>query len=208
VVVGLLQGICEPLVLRLGRAVWTGGEAGGGEGCGVVLLDPGGHLFADEAAEVEVFAGVARAHEAAKLHGPVGEVGDLEAADLLVPERRGVDDGFELLAEGFDGDGVVDVEEGGAQDVGGLAGPVLEGVFDEVAQGDDEAAEVPDADDDVGGVDLFDAAPLALDYDDVVDTEGLGDGDLEAGEEVCGGGFGGGGDDERGRSRSARCAGR
>ncbi len=52
---------------------------------------------------------------------------------------------FELLAEGFDGDGVVDVEEGGAHDVGGLAGPVLEGVFDEVGERDDEAAEVPDA---------------------------------------------------------------
>src|SRR5271168_1727590 len=109
-----------------------------------------------------------------------------------------MDDGFELLAEIFDWNGVVDVEEGGAHDVGGLAGPVLEGVFDEVAQGDDEAAEVPDADDDVGGVDLFDAAPLALDYDDVVDAKGFGDGDLEAGEEVCGGGFGGGSDDERG----------
>ena len=109
-----------------------------------------------------------------------------------------MNDGFELLTESFDGDGVVDVEEGGAHDVGGLAGPVLEGVFDEVAEGDDEAAEVPDADDDVGGVDLFDAAPLALNYDDVVDADGFGEGDLKAGEEVCGGGFGGGGEDEGG----------
>ncbi len=30
-------------------------------------------------------------------------------------------------------------------------------------------------DDDVGGVDLFDAAPLALDYDDVVDADGFGE---------------------------------
>jgi len=84
--------------------VWAGGEAGGGEGVGVVLLDPLGHFFADQAAKVEVFAGVARAHETAELHGAVGKVGDLETADLFVPERRRVDDGFELLAKGFDWD--------------------------------------------------------------------------------------------------------
>ncbi len=111
-----------------------------------------------------------------------------------------MDDGVELLAEGFDRDGVVDVEEGRSHDVGGLAGPVLEGVFDEVGEGDDEAAEIPDLDDDVGGVDLFDAAPLALDDDDVVDADGFGEGDLEAGEEVGSGGFCSGGEDERGDS--------
>ena len=47
-----------------------------------------------------------------------------------------------------------------AEDLGGLAGPVLDGVFDEVAEGDDEAAEVPDFYDDVGGGDLFDASPV------------------------------------------------
>ncbi len=117
---------------------------------------------------------------------------------MLSQRGEAVDDGVELLAEGVDGDGVVDVEEGGAHDVGGLAGPVLEGVFDEVGERDDEAAEVPDLDDDVGGVDLFDASPLALDDDDVVDADGLGDGDLEAGEEVGCGGLGGGGEDEGG----------
>jgi hypothetical protein len=164
----------------------------------VVLLNPCSHLFADEAAEIEAFAGVAGAHETAQLHGTVGEVGDLKAADPLVPKNRGVDDGVELLAEVFDGDGVVDVEEGGAEDVGGLAGPVSEGVFDEVAEGDDEAALVPDFDDDVGGVDLFDATPLALDDDDVIDADGFGEGDLEAGEEVGDGGLCGGGEDEGG----------
>ena len=186
--------------MGLGVRGGQGCVADGGEGVGVGSLDEGGHLFADEAAEVEVFAGVAGADEAAKFHGAVGEVGDLESADFLVPEGRGVDDGVELLAEGFYGDGVVDVEEGGAHDVGGLAGPVLEGVFDEVGERDDESAEVPDADDDVGGVDLFDASPLALDDDDVVDADGFGEGDLETGEEVGGGGFGGGGEDERGDS--------
>jgi len=109
-----------------------------------------------------------------------------------------VDDGFELLAKSFDGDGVVDVEEGGSHDVGGLACPVLKGVFDEVVERDDEAAQVPDADDDVGGVDLFDATPFALNYYDVVDAKGFSESDLEASEEVCGGGFGSGCEDERG----------
>jgi hypothetical protein len=181
-----------------GGGVGLGGEAGGGEGVGVVLLDEGDHLFADDAAEIEVLAGVAGADQAAQLHGAIGQVGDLESADLLVPEGRGVDDGVELVAEGFDGDGVVDVEEGGAHDVGGLAGPVLEGVFDKKRQWNNQSSQVPDADDDVGGVDLFDAAPLALDDDDVVDADGFGDGDLEAGQEVGGGGFGCGGEDERG----------
>ena len=62
------------------------GEAHGGEGGGVVLLDPGGHLFADEATEVEAFAGVAAAGEAAEFHAAFGEVSDLQAADSAIPE--------------------------------------------------------------------------------------------------------------------------
>lgn len=115
-----------------------------------------------------------------------GEIGDLEATDLSVPLWRGVDNFVELSAKFFDGHAVVDVEECCAENVGGLACPVLEGVFDEVAQGDDHAAEVPDADDDVSGGDLFDAAPLVRDDDDIIDPDGFGEGDLEAGEEVGG----------------------
>ena len=57
-----------------------------GECVGVVLLDPGGHFFADQASEIEVVAGVAGADEATQLHGAVGEVGDLQAADPVVPQ--------------------------------------------------------------------------------------------------------------------------
>jgi len=71
---GGTEGLDSDFVSRAFRAR---GESGGGEGVRVVLLDPLGHFFADQAAEVEVFAGVARAHEAAELHGAVGEVGDL-----------------------------------------------------------------------------------------------------------------------------------
>jgi hypothetical protein len=65
---------------------WGAGEAHGGEGGGVVLLDPGDHLFADQAPEVEVFVGVAAAGEAAEFHAAFGEVGDLQAADSAIPE--------------------------------------------------------------------------------------------------------------------------
>src|SRR5215469_10684222 len=63
-------------------------EARGREGVGIVLLDVGRHLLADEAAEIEVVAGVPRTHKAAEFHGAVAEVGDLQTADLFVPERR------------------------------------------------------------------------------------------------------------------------
>ncbi len=39
----------------LGEWSRNGGKAGDGEGSGVILLDPCGHLFADYAAKVEVF---------------------------------------------------------------------------------------------------------------------------------------------------------
>src|SRR5713101_2748240 len=109
------------------RDVGMGGETRCGECVGVVLLDPRGHFFANQAPQIKV----------------------------------------------------------------------LEGVLDEVAQGNDEAAEVPYFDDDVGRVDLFDTAPFSLNDDDIVDADGFGDGNLETREEVGGGRFGGGGDDQR-----------
>src|SRR6266436_8849786 len=110
-------------------------EPRGGEGVGVVLLYPRRHFFADQASQVEVLAGVAGAHEATQLHGAVGEVGDLKATDPVVPQRRGMNDGLELFSQVFHWNGVVDVKKGGAEDVGGVTGPVLEGILDEVAEG-------------------------------------------------------------------------
>jgi len=54
-----------------------------------------------------------------------------------------MDDGLELFSQVIDGNGVVDVKEGGAEDVGGLTGPILKGVFDEVVQGNDEGGGDP-----------------------------------------------------------------
>src|SRR5258707_13086443 len=110
-----------PREILVSSLVWMdvgmGGETRRGECVGVVLLDPRGHFFANQAPQVEVLAGVAGAHEAAQLHGAVGEVRDLEATDLLVPQRRGMDDGVELFSQVFHWNGVVDVKKGGAEDV-------------------------------------------------------------------------------------------
>jgi hypothetical protein len=44
------------LFFRLEECCRYRGEANCGKGCRVILLDPRGHLFADQAAEIEVFA--------------------------------------------------------------------------------------------------------------------------------------------------------
>src|SRR5690606_29128077 len=93
---------------------------------------------------------------------------------------------------------VADVEEDGAEDLRGGAGPVLERLADELAEGDDEAALVPDADDDVGAGDLLDASPLVVDDDDVVQADRLRHRDLDAGDEVLEHGAGGEADGEAG----------
>ena len=59
---------------------------------------------------------------------------------------------------------------------------------------------IPDADDDIGTGDLFDATPLTLDDDDVVEADGLGEGDLESCEDVGRGGLGGGRENEGGEA--------
>src|SRR6266576_4384142 len=118
-----------------------------------------------------------------------------------------MDDGLELFSQVFHWNGVVDIKKGGAEDIGGVTRPILEGVLDEVAQRNDEAAEVPYFDDDVGRVDLFDTAPFALNDDDIVDADGFGDGNLQACEEVGGGRFGCGGDDQRGNAGGGEQAG-
>ena len=99
-------GFTHGYLLRSGRAGGTlceGGEAGGGEGIGVVFADEVHHLFADDAAEVEAVAGVWAGDEAANLHGVLGEVGDLQAADLAVPLLALVDDALELERRGSTG---------------------------------------------------------------------------------------------------------
>ena len=47
------------LFLQVGDGSGHRSDAGGGKGGGVMLLDPCGHLLADQAAEVKILAGVA-----------------------------------------------------------------------------------------------------------------------------------------------------
>jgi len=114
----------------------------------------------------------------------LGEIRDLEAAHFAIPLWRPVNDGFELLAQFSDGNGVVNIEESGAENVGGRTSPVRKGVLDEVTERDNEAAKVPDFDDNVGRCDLFDAAPFSFDNNNVVDPDRLSDCDLKTGEKV------------------------
>src|SRR5690606_32584280 len=98
-------------------------------------------------------------------------LGDVDDLDASVPLAALAEDAAELLAHLLHGRVVADVEEDGAEDLRGGAGPVLERLADELAEGDDEAALVPDADDDVGAGDLLDASPLVVDDDDVVQAD-------------------------------------
>ena len=61
-----------------------------------------------------------------------------------------MDDRLELFAKVFDRDRVIDVQEGGSENIGGVTGPVLKSVFDEVAEGNDETSEIPYFDNNVG----------------------------------------------------------
>jgi len=56
------------------------------------------HLFANQATQVETFAGVAGADQATNLHGVLAEVGHLKAAHALVPERTGLHDALQFGA--------------------------------------------------------------------------------------------------------------
>src|SRR4029077_2120080 len=89
-----------------------------GKGIRVVLLDVGGHLLTDNAAKVEVFAGVTRTHKATQLHGALREIRHLQPANLPVPQRCGLCDAPELLPEVFYRNRVIDVQKCGSENIG------------------------------------------------------------------------------------------
>ena len=59
-----------------------------------------------------------------------------------------------------------------------------ERVLDEVAERQDQPPPVPDLHDDIGGGDLLDIAPLALDQQRIVNADRLGDRQLDTGKQV------------------------
>ncbi len=80
-----------------------------GQRLGIVLLEKGDETLADQAAEIECSGGVVGAHDGAKLHGPFSEIGDLKGGCATVPEFCVLQDAVKLLADGFDGERVIDV---------------------------------------------------------------------------------------------------
>src|SRR5436190_1286403 len=173
----------------------------------MVRLEPGNQALAYVAAQIEGGGRVGRAHQRPDFDGPLGGVGHLEHGDAVIPLRRLGHDPLELAAQVVEGNSIVEVEDRTAQDVGGGAGPVLEGMLDEVRDRQDHSPRIPDAHDDIGERDLFDPAPLAFDHDDVVEAYRFADRDLDAGHEVAEGGAGGGPGrqpDDAGRSQEAR----
>jgi hypothetical protein len=104
---------------------------------------------------------------------------------MAVPERRGLHDLDELEADRVDRGGEVDIEQHRADQISRLPGPILERFFDEITQRHDQAAQIPQADHDIGRGDLLDSTRLVLDDDMVVDADRLGGCDLDAGDKIA-----------------------
>ena len=100
-------------------------------------------------------------------------------------------------AHGVERDGEVDVEFGGAEQLGGVTGPVLERRGGEVGGRQHQPAFVPDVQDHVGQGDLLDPAPFLLQHHDIADPDGVGEGDLDSGEHRAQRGLGGQACDDR-----------
>ena len=80
-------------------------------------------------------------------------------------------------------------------------GPVDDGLVDDIRERHDEPPLVPDVDHHVGRGDLADRAPLPFDDHHVADLDGLGEGDLDTGDEVADERPGGHAEDEPLRER-------
>ncbi len=156
-------------------------RARGGERAGIILLQEGDKALADQATEIECRGGVVGAHDGAKLHGAFGEIGDLQGGSAAVPELGVLENAVKFFTDGRDWERVIHVEEDGADDFGGGAGPVLKRALDEVSERNDESAEIPETHDDVGGFNFFNPAPFAFDDDGVVYADRLRECDLQSG---------------------------
>ena len=120
-------------------------------------------------------------------------VGDLHAPRAPVPQVGGGQELLDLGADEGHGRGPVELELNGAELSCGAARPVLEGRLREVTARNDEAALVPDAHDHVGERDFLDGAGFLLlaGDDDVAHADRVGEGQLQAGEDVAEGLLGG-----------------
>src|SRR6185312_4905836 len=128
-------------------------------------------------------------HQRANLHGELFKLRDLKHADLARPERRGLEDAAQFIAQGLHRDTVIGVDVAMREQVGALIGPVLERMVKEIRKRQYQPAEIPAAQDDVHRSDLFNPTPLALNDYGVFNAEGLREGDLHAGDQVGEGSF-------------------
>src|SRR3990172_1459641 len=113
------------------------------KGLRVALADEFNEFLPDVAAEAPGGGCIGRADQCAELHRLIRRIGDLQDANFPVPQLRGFEYLLQLLSDCVDRHGVVNVNEDRTEYIGGGAGPILEGFFDEVGNGHDQAALVP-----------------------------------------------------------------
>ena len=149
--------------------------------------DPRDELLTNVGAQVGEVAGVLRGDEDAHGDRVLVGVGNLHAPRAPVPQVGGGQELFDLGANESHGSGPVELELDGTELGGCATRPVLEGRLREVARRDDEAALVPDAYDHVGERDFLDGAGFVLlaGDDDVAHADRVGEGQLQAGEDVA-----------------------
>src|SRR5262249_50749734 len=128
--------------------------------------------------------GTVCADQRTQLNRLLAGVDHLEVHDRAIPQSTSPHDLLEPAPHPRYRHAVVDPQEHRSDQVGGVPGPVLEGLLQEVGQRDTHAPPIPQLHDDVCAGDLLDDAVFAFQHDNVVDTDGLADGDLNAGEQV------------------------
>ena len=120
-----------------------------------------------------------------------GGVDDLDVGGAAIPQVGFGNDLLQLRAHLVDADSPVEVEVDLAEQLGGVAGPVLEWRCREVGGRQHEAALIPNAHDDVGESDLFDTTPFAVGDHNIIHSDGIAEGELHSRKNVSESGLGG-----------------
>nr|WP_279304826.1 methyl-accepting chemotaxis protein [Salinibacter ruber] len=155
------------------------------QGVGMVLADVGHEPLADLAAQAPQRGRVLGACGGPQRDGALGGVGHLQPHHVPVPVLRRLHDAPELVAQLLHRHRVVEVQKDRPDEVRRGAGPILKGLLQKVRNGEDDAPPVPHPHHDVGQRDFFDPPKLALHDDHVLDPDGLGECNLNAGNEVA-----------------------
>ncbi len=160
------------------------GQPDGAGRVGEPALEPADHLLTDVAAKIPQLARGGRRNDAPD--GDVAALGidHLQGGSASVPQLRRADDPLQLDAHRLDRGHPIEREEDQPHELLIPPGPVLERLGDELGGGHDPLDAVPALDDDIGERDFVDGAPVVVDDDDVADTDGVGESDLDAGEHV------------------------